>query len=194
MARRTGNRNFAAKTYPQARRGGISNLAMVVNNPTVHTPLADTTTPFAGMLLKAQGSGLFVVAMSAQLVAVAADLVTWEIETYEDAVQGVPMTLPANASAQGQNCFTDSTGAGIAPSAGATAPALITAQFHTIGTGAANDIYSWGGIVGGGVSLGRVPIAVPVGRNWYVTLAVADSVAARAIGNVTLSAFEIPSV
>lgn len=166
----------------------LQNRASTGAPPAVHTPLAATITPFIGIKLTAVSSGLFMTSLMAMLAAVAADVVTTTITVYTDAVPGVPLTLPANAAlvAGSGGVYVDNSGAGIAPSAGATAGSVITAPAQTIGTAAADEQMQFVGLL----SNGGTPI--PIGSTFYVTMSVTDSAAARAITQAFASSFELP--
>jgi hypothetical protein len=152
-----------------------------------HIPLADTITAVIGVKLTAKASGLFVLYVHGlAAAAVAGDVVTWTVDTYTDAVVGTPLTLPGNAAAVGVSCFSDNSGAGIAPSAGATAATVISADAVTLGTAYTGDKYTWAGIV---TTNGAV---VPKGSTFYATLSITDSVAARAVTQASISAYELP--
>lgn len=175
----------------QSANVGERNRAVLAGTPTIHTPSAATITAFMGARLVARASGIFLVSVSAQYVAAAGDGVTWQITSYTDAVAGTPLTLPANAVATGLNCFVDNSGAGIAPSAGATVGSSVYAPTHVIGTTAVDDIFSWSGLVGASVAGSGALVAVPFGESFYVTLSVTNSVATRAIGTANMNAYEL---
>jgi|HubBroStandDraft_2_1064218.scaffolds.fasta_scaffold00001_142 hypothetical protein len=164
----------------------LTNRGEVTGN-SPHIPLADTITAVLGVKLTAKASGLFVLYVHGLAAAAAAgDVVTWTVDTYTDAVVGTPLTLPGNAAPVGVNCVSDNSGAGIAPSAGATAAQVITADAVTLGTAAVGDKFMWGGIVTANNA------AVPKGSTFYATLSITDSVAARAVTQASVSAYELP--
>jgi len=169
--------------------GALGNRAQA-SALTPSAPSADTITAFVGIELVAKASGLFVCCLNARAAAAAADIVTWTVTTYFDTVTGTPMTLPANAAlvASSGGVYEDNSGAGIAPTAGATS-SVIAAPSKTIGTAAVDDLFVFANLIGGGAS-GLTPIAR--GKNFYVTLSITDSAAARAVSQVAASMFELP--
>jgi hypothetical protein len=179
--------------FDQAADVGMRNRASLVGTPVIHTPTASTFTAFMGARLTARASGLFVVALSAQYVALAGDSVTWAVTSYTDAVAGTPLTLPANAQSVGLNCYVDNTGAGISPSAGATVGVVNYGPTSTIGTAAVDDKFSWTGIIGSNITITPTgaPSAVPYGQSFYVTLSVQNTVATRAIPTGSIAVFEL---
>lgn len=166
----------------------LRNRAHLSGAPSVHVPGQATITAVVGIRLTAQSSGLFLVGLSAQASqAAAADAITWTVTSYTDAVVGTPLTLPANAAATGVNCYVDNSGAGIAPSAGASGGTLIAAQTAVLGTLAQGSLYTWSGIVG------LADTAIAKGSTFYITLSITGTAAARdVVSDPTLSAFELP--
>ena len=154
---------------------------------TPHIPLADTITAVGAIKLTARAAGLFLVSLAGLAAAAAAgDVVTWTVTTYTDAVAGTPLTLSANAAAFGlQNCYDDNSGAGITLT-GASAGQVIVASAKTIGTAAVGDAFEWSGLAP--ISTGPVPY----GQTFVCTLSITDTVAARAVTQLALSAFELP--
>lgn len=184
---RTADGNDTPTTIPStAGTQAMRNVAYLDGNPGVHVPGQATKTGFAAIKLTAKSSGRFRVAMLSKHAAVAADDVTLTVDVYTDAVAGTPLTLPANALAQGTNCYVDNGGQGIAPSAGATAAHTVTAPDQTLGTAAAAAVLEFAGevqLAAGGV---------PVGQTFYCVFSVTNSVAARSISQLFLSAQELP--
>ena len=185
--------------YAKANRGvaavnALSNSATTsFLSPT--TPSAATITPFVGAKLTSRASGLFLVSLSARAAAVAADVVTWTVESWTDTVAGVPLTLPANATlvaGSGRTGSTggiyyDNSGAGIVPSAGATG-VVVASPAKTLGTLEAGNWYQFSNELG----LALASTRVPLGSTMYVTLAITDTVAARALVDVAASIIELP--
>jgi hypothetical protein len=160
----------------------LQNRAYTTASPTVHTPSADTITAVGGMLLTVKGSGLFQVCFNMEFAAAAADVVTFTISTYRNTVAGTAMTLPTNATATGVNSYYDNSGAGIAPTAGATA--VQTYAFtETIGTAAVDTTFSFANLCVG---------IQQSGYQFYTTISVTDSAAARGIPQLAMSMFELP--
>jgi hypothetical protein len=56
----------------------------------------------------------------------------------------------------------------------------------TLGTAAVGDKFMWGGIVTANNAV------VPKGSTFYATLSITDSVAARAVTQGSISAYELP--
>lgn len=161
-------------------------------NSVVHTPSAAAKTGFLAVKFVAKSSGLVDVNITAQYAAAAADVVTLTVDVYTDSVPGTPLTLPANAVAVGAglsaNVFQDNSGAGIAPSGGATAVHTVTAPQWTQGTAFTNAQLEYDGLV----ALTSAGGGVPAGQTIYVVFSVTNSVAARAITQATVAAFELP--
>lgn len=172
-------------SFSAADVAALGNFAYVDANPAVTTAAAATKTGFAAMKLTSKSSGKFFASMIAKYAAVAADDVTFTVDVYTDAVPGTPMTLPANAHPVGQNCFVDTSGAGIAPTAGATAVHTVTAPDTTLGTAGVAMTLEFSGY-----ALGPAPGLIPVGQTWYVVFSVTNTVAARAITQLAMSAQE----
>lgn len=141
----------------------------------------------AAVKLKARASGLFLFTVSAlQAAAAQTEVVTWTLMTYMDAVAGVPLTLSVNAAAAGVNCFYDSDGTGILL-LGANAGNIFLADTETIATAGVGSKFSWAGIVGTSGNGG----AIPYGWTFVVTLSITNSATARAVTELSLSAYEL---
>jgi hypothetical protein len=166
-----------------ARASGVNSNLAAVNDQSPHIPTSGAKTAvIAARLVGSRdnaGDSRFMVSLHGNAAAAAAaDSLTWTVDVYTDAVAGTPLTLPANAEAVGLHSFIDNSGAGIAPSAGATLPVTQAQDTKVIaGTG---DDFQWTGVV-----------VAPVGQTMYVTLSITDSVAARAVTSATVAAVEL---
>ena len=178
--------------YSKANRGvqavtALKNVASVNQNPAITTPGAATIVPFLGVKLTARASGVFLVTFGCRAADVAGDITTWTVTAYTDSVTGTPLTLPANASPVGLNCFADNSGAGIAPSAGATAGTVLTATGpRTIGTAGVGDSFAYAAIAAPGAPVAR-------GDVFYATLSVTQAAGvSRALSQAWATAIELP--
>lgn len=165
------------------------------NNVTVHTPNADTKTGFLGVLLTRRGSGIFHVSLAAKYAAAAAQTVTLTVDAYTNSAPNVDMVLPANAVPVGAGLaagiITDNSGAGIAPSSGATAAYEVTALSWTQGTLQAGAVLAYSGLATITFDSGS-QVGIPEQQQFYLVFSVTNSAAAEAITEAVVGAFELP--
>jgi len=168
------------------------------------TPGAAATTIVLAMKLIAKTSGIFHVGYSFIVNATAADVVTTEARIYTDAVPGTPLTLgnatligpgsngvalPGNVPVINNGIYGETAGTGITI-AGATVGYI--ADNKAVVAGGAMAV-NWNALVGKGQIIPS-PLnenAVPIGQTCLVTVSLANTVAARALGSITAYMFEL---
>lgn len=184
--------------------GSGSNRAYGAGGAT--TAAAATITVIAAAKLIAKGSGLFKAWASMSWAALAAaDVGTFTVKVFTDAVAGTPLTLgnvgaigfgsngfaqPGQVAVNNNGPFTSNAGAGITIT-GANAGYTEDTKAVTEGTAAVGAMFAWENVIGVAAAAAGAETPIPVGQTCLVTLSITNSVAARATGNISIGMYEL---
>jgi len=182
----------ATIVVPTAGQSG--NRGWITDQTTSNAQGAGGPTIVALIQTTVKATGIFSWRASAELAAVAADVVTWTVtlQSGNGAVTttGGTFTGTSNGNAPTGGLALISTGVagtGIVITAGAGASQTLVSSGKTIGTAAVNDLFAASGLAWSNT------LGAPYtdGTNVFLCLAVTDSVANRAVSNINLSLEEL---